>query len=701
MLGPSRVVNSIDFLMTLIRDINADNGTNNCGHCALRLDHYLREGQHLKLGAVPIDSAGIHFFPQFKNQKLFRTYTNDERLLKRCLPDGQPAIRAFCNLESEHPEFLLDISEDNTSEQLKLFRTSSAEIIETLQQQPRRKKDNTAFGFIVLTHTDNAAKGHIINFYVASDNRVYFLDAQAKMADAQIRLSLNMQGFRDEVFYVPSYPPEGFRPKPVKQEQKIAITRLDPKVMEAYRLVHLVNIPFSFAPTDLNNTQRWLEMGRTYNNAAISVHAPKSPLFYELATLCNEQNGEAWAELVEFRLPNWQEHAIKAYGYGCPATKAYILEKLISHATEMVKDDPNSADTWSQLGCRLLNTHRTLDLLEAYKCFRYALMLKPKDDKVWKRLSECHKRGLGNSNDAALAIACLDNYHRRILRQRVIALDLPQVAAPTLFQIIKPSAPILTADLLKRIPESDSTTPLKGMIASHGTSELWLRLGQACNPKSEERYLCYVKATEDSNHGAAWGFLAAYRRTGWPLHLMKAYGLGFKNVRTCLGMGLIHIHQNPGLSAHYIKEGLKQDPSVGIGWFLLGMLYLKTNNHLEGYCCLRHALFLDPKHMDTWTEIANYLQEFNKPLDKPLIEICLRNVENLKKHQPLLNPMFDPIQPPAFLQEIQCPVPESKAIPAPVVFSELAANKSSESRKPPLQPQRDSVDPKRLKGMGN
>ena len=89
-------------LKLLMRGINADNGTINCGHVSLRLDDYLLAGRNLGLPPVPITPASMRVAVSQEIDKerpeivvsLKKCFTENIPLLLRCAPrsdDGSSA----------------------------------------------------------------------------------------------------------------------------------------------------------------------------------------------------------------------------------------------------------------------------------------------------------------------------------------------------------------------------------------------------------------------------------------------------------------------------------------------------------------------------------------------------------------------------------------------------------------------------------
>ena len=206
------------YLRDLIQGINANNGTVNCGHCALRVDEYLSAGRNLGQGPVPSRSANICTHPLEKGGILIRSTIMDPRVLERCRKQPQNYLEIIDKLDSNNPTSFIDLSSSpQTQNKLQLLRTNIDEIEDRLKCLLRRKNDNSAHGFIILSQ--DISIGHIINFYVDADNEIYFIDAQSDLITQKLDMSL----WRPEIFFIQSMPPEGFKLKkdPESTEKEI------------------------------------------------------------------------------------------------------------------------------------------------------------------------------------------------------------------------------------------------------------------------------------------------------------------------------------------------------------------------------------------------------------------------------------------------------------------------------------------------
>ncbi|MBI2792905.1 MAG: hypothetical protein HYX61_13225 [Gammaproteobacteria bacterium] len=300
-----------DFLLALVDGINDYHGTVNCGHCALRLDDHISHGANLRLGPVPYESAGIQTHALIKTGRITRSSTYDTRLLDKC--SKEPAdFRVVFDLNDKEIKYEIDLTvkKDETG-QLRFIAAGVDNIKERLKALPRRQKDESAYGFIVLTHESQNEIGHIINFYVDKDNEVYFIDAQHQIKELQVSQQLNLQGFRPEIFYIASIPPEGYKVK-IENEAKRKIKKEKP--IKAKNMLHpnLSILPpvtaernedkfhrlFALSQTNSATAQDWNELGHCYENG-IGTMANMTLAFncYKKVTELDPENIEGWKTL--------------------------------------------------------------------------------------------------------------------------------------------------------------------------------------------------------------------------------------------------------------------------------------------------------------------------------------------------------------------------------------------------------------------
>jgi hypothetical protein len=200
------------YLRSLAEGINANNGTQNCVHCAFRLDEHIAAGMNLSKGAVPKEKAGLYFNPLFKEGKIIRSTSKDERLSNKAAP--RAGYLEICDLNDPDHKWLIDTTVSLNNDEIRLLKVTRENLKSILIDLPRRDKDGTAYGLIVLTSKKDVSIGHMLNFYVTEKNEVYFIDSQVHNIKVQIRQDLNLTNFRDEIFYLPSHPPEGLKIKP-------------------------------------------------------------------------------------------------------------------------------------------------------------------------------------------------------------------------------------------------------------------------------------------------------------------------------------------------------------------------------------------------------------------------------------------------------------------------------------------------------
>lgn len=198
----------------LMKGINANRGTNNCGHVALCLDDFLREGRQEELIPVPIADAGLFTQPQYSSSdnSIVRSTTQDPRLVQRV---QKSRTTWSCDLTKDEGEAFIIFTPANKKEEqekVKLFRANPTDIIEKLIHLPRRKKDDSAYGFIIYT-ARTTGQGHICNFFVDTHNQVYFLDAQSQKPNEWVsgEPATKKYDYIEDIFFVNSTPPEGFK----------------------------------------------------------------------------------------------------------------------------------------------------------------------------------------------------------------------------------------------------------------------------------------------------------------------------------------------------------------------------------------------------------------------------------------------------------------------------------------------------------
>jgi len=220
-------------IQTIIADINVLGGDINCGRVALRVDEYLAAGKNLSLG--PVDTSCAKLFTYIEKEKvsgkirLIKSSTQDPRLLLKTNYSPVSGEHCFIDLSTEKKETLIiDVdfkpSDTQKPELLLMKLENSEEGLLTGLRGLSRDVEGKAQGFLIYTQKRNTNIGHINNFLVDKDDRVYFIDAQPE--DIQIRVSntsLRNQGLmRDEIFFIQTKNSSNLNLKPsIKQELKL------------------------------------------------------------------------------------------------------------------------------------------------------------------------------------------------------------------------------------------------------------------------------------------------------------------------------------------------------------------------------------------------------------------------------------------------------------------------------------------------
>jgi hypothetical protein len=199
------------YLGSLANGINAKKGTENCVHCALRLDKHLGAGENLAYGPVPKGKAHLYLNPLIEEGIIIRSTSTDGRLANNAAPNTD--YIEICNLDDPKQKWIIDTTVTSNNEGVRLLKATSENIHSLLVDLPRRANDGTAYGLIVLTHKNDINDGHMINYYVSADNQVYFIDSQVHNVKDQVKQVLDFTHYRDEIFYLPSRPPEGLKIK--------------------------------------------------------------------------------------------------------------------------------------------------------------------------------------------------------------------------------------------------------------------------------------------------------------------------------------------------------------------------------------------------------------------------------------------------------------------------------------------------------
>jgi hypothetical protein len=331
---------------------------------------------------------------------------------------------------------------------------------------PRRKKDGSAYGFIILTHKDNYQRGHIMNYFVDNLNNVYFIDAQEQTLDKQIRPKLDLKGYRTEIFYLPSQPPEGYKIKNEKSKTETVVT-LSRESNEKAEFNKLLTATKVKTPTIKDLVELALcytfEIGieRNLNNAigflkeALAIndkHAPAWLLIggcyelqsdltqarsaYEHATLADKDYIPGWVALGKSYQMSKDPHELnKAKDYFEIATKinkkinlteyssAYLLQ---FHARENILALHLLAQVYKNekafaFSCYQLAAEIGVQFVEQYGQINHLILINT-IRQAWKYLSDCYRSGYGTTPDAQKAIEWSKKYENALR---------PKITAPT------------------------------------------------------------------------------------------------------------------------------------------------------------------------------------------------------------------------------------------------------------------------------
>lgn len=459
-------MHTYEYLKQLVKDINANNGSINCGHCALRFDSYVAAGKNLGLEPVPVESAHLYTHPYFKGNMITQSITNDKRFIEK---SGKPNYRTICDLTDPTITFEIDLTDDaNVNNALRFLPTTPQTIIKTLQCLPRRKKDESAYGFIVLTHKDNYQRGHIMNYFVDKLNNVYFIDAQEQTLDKQIRPKLDLKGYRAEIFYLPSQPPEGYKIKNERSKAETVIT-LSSESKEKEEFDKLLAATKIKAPT-MNDL---VELALCYTFGIGTVrNLNKAIGFLKDALAINDKHAPAWLLIGGcYELQSDLTQARSAYEQATIADKDYIPGWVALGKSYHLSKDPhelNKAKEYFKIASEinkkinlteynspyLLQFHARENILAlhllaqvyknektfAFSCFQLAaelgvqfvelygqnndlILIKHTIRQAWKYLSDCYKSGYGTTPDAQKANEWFKKYE---------SACEPQITAPKL-----------------------------------------------------------------------------------------------------------------------------------------------------------------------------------------------------------------------------------------------------------------------------
>ncbi len=204
----------VEQLTELMTPINANKGSNNCGHVALRLNSYLadldglalkkQQGISFNIPPIPTSNADQLFHFHYPSKTRIESMTtNNSALVTRCTFD-KVKISELIDLTQDvgRNAIQMEIIEETENKSLTLKHATTDTIVAELRALRRRASDNTAFGFLVLARPISFQL-HIINFFVDKDNQVYFLDAQP---DPVYVKDVLLSGYIKDIFYASSVP---------------------------------------------------------------------------------------------------------------------------------------------------------------------------------------------------------------------------------------------------------------------------------------------------------------------------------------------------------------------------------------------------------------------------------------------------------------------------------------------------------------
>ncbi|MGD9590908.1 MAG: tetratricopeptide repeat protein [Candidatus Berkiella sp.] len=512
----------VAYLQQLANGINANKGKENCGQCALRFDAHLAIGKNLNLGPVSTLNANMQFKYVVKHNQQIEYWTADSRMLLRTgktptdniglsatLPDEQ----RFGTKNDEHPTHRL------------LFQMSSkAQIINTLKQLPRRSKDQTSYGFILLKNNsqDPNRMCHILNYFVDNDDQVYFIDTQKEHHLRQIYQNLDhLQN--TAIFYRASVPPEGIQNDAKQEESAQFIQKY--KAQEYFShlyskcshtdaksedFVKLGDAYFQGTGTIKNdhlsykcykraiekenlNAIAWLRLGHCHKNGrGIARNDNNAFNCYQRASNADNKLAHAWLNLgLCYRkgagtAPN-QPLAFQCFktaiaidpnialawlGAGYCYLKgtgvAVSSKDAFEHLYKATKLDHRLADAWLGLGqCYRDGFGTKANPTLAFDCFTKCTQLDPKKISAWKNLAQCYQQGIGTKKDPIKAKEALDTARGLELDYIFSRPSQPAQQHPVQVQEIQPKVVPL---ILSKAPQKEQPLRRSLRIANINTS---------------------------------------------------------------------------------------------------------------------------------------------------------------------------------------------------------------------------------------
>ncbi len=637
---------TITYLKTLIAGINAKQGTQNCAHCALRFDKHVAEGKNLALGSVPVSDAGLLTKPLFEGGKIIRSTSQDKRLLERCSTPPSD-YRLLCSLEDEDkPQYTIDLTTNPSApEQVHFYKATEQDIAQQLLSLFRRKKDGTAYGFILLTDEKRMQTGHMINFYIDKEDKIYFIDAQRQKEEEQITTRLDLKGYRKEIFYIPSIPPEGFALKAEKTERTDTVadktqndeTGISSNESTKKSILSDAELKRVLEATKTNPTSvdNWINLGRHYRS---TNNYQEAFTCYQKATQLDEKNAIAWnnfgicyqnGEGIE-RNPG---EAFTCY------QKATQVDEKDANANAWnnlgncyrngigTKRNPGEAFKCYQKGKQLDEKHANIlynlgncyqsgigterNPGEAFKCYQKVTQLDEKNAFAWSYLGNCYLNGIGTGRNHAEALKCYTKAN----------LLNPSLPVPSLFQLKPPSppSPVVAAPAAPAVVAS-LVTPAPAPLNQPASSEVGLLVIQDQSNESTKKSsltlsdAAFKAALEETKMNPTsidnWKKLANHHRsTNAHQAAFKCYqkiveldeknGFAWNNIGACYQNG-DGIELNPGEAFKCYQKAKRFDDKDAIAWNNLGNCYKNAvgteRNTIEAFKCFQKARECDRKN---------------------------------------------------------------------------------------------------------
>lgn len=202
-----RLIRQIEFIK-LMTGVNANHGTINCAHVALKVDELLNGRPQEELTPVPTTDGQLYTkLFKLKNGPILYSTTSDLRIIER---HKGVSIKYYL---AEDNKMIFEIDFESLKGEIQLKHATPQTIIDQIKKLPRRRSDGSAQGFIFYTHERSIPgsvlqTGHMANFFVDKLNEVYFLDAQPEDSALWVLPFPPQYGYRSEIFYINSLPTE-------------------------------------------------------------------------------------------------------------------------------------------------------------------------------------------------------------------------------------------------------------------------------------------------------------------------------------------------------------------------------------------------------------------------------------------------------------------------------------------------------------